>query len=402
MSKTKVCITTIEFPPDPGGVGESVKRIGGMLAHVGYEVHVAVFHARDRCDTTLHGSEKEFDKQIQDGLVVHRYRPVVRSEDNSRQEYLSDVYGHLRRLHEEEQFDLFHAFYLNENGFLTTLLAKEVGKPVINSIRGSDLHKNVFNARVHSQVLWVLENSDWLTFVSRDLEHRAHVLVPETKGRTKAFWNSVAPIDFERFPKPVLPSALKGTVVSTFGSFRDKKGTDFLIRACAELAGEIDLTLLMVGDFKLKEKQYWEGFIRDSGMADRIVVTGMLPREQALGYLELADIYAIPSLRDGCPNSLLEAMLAGKAIIGSAVDAIGEILQHGRDGMVVRPASVEDLVTSIRVLADSPELRERLGKAARKKALTALSPEVEEANWRDLYQRLMPELPDIENTAVHS
>ena len=133
MNKPKICITTIEFPPDPGGVGESVKRIGGMLRDSGFEVHVSVFHTRDRRDLARHGSEKEFETRLQDGLVVHRYRPVVRSEDNSPQEYLSDVYSHLRLLHDVEQFDLFHAFYLNENGFLTSLLAKEVGRPVINS-----------------------------------------------------------------------------------------------------------------------------------------------------------------------------------------------------------------------------------------------------------------------------
>ncbi|HAG81978.1 MAG TPA: glycosyl transferase, partial [Cyanobacteria bacterium UBA12227] len=43
--KQKICITTLEFPPDVGGVGESAYRIAQMLLELGYEVHVAVFRA---------------------------------------------------------------------------------------------------------------------------------------------------------------------------------------------------------------------------------------------------------------------------------------------------------------------------------------------------------------------
>jgi len=43
--KQKICITTLEFPPDVGGVGQSVSRIAHMLLDLGYEVHVAVFRA---------------------------------------------------------------------------------------------------------------------------------------------------------------------------------------------------------------------------------------------------------------------------------------------------------------------------------------------------------------------
>ena len=49
------------------------------------------------------------------------------------------------------------------------------------------------------------------------------------------------------------------------------------------------------------------------------------------------DIFAIPSLHDGCPNAMLEAMLAARAIVGAKVDAIGEILEDGVDALVVNP-----------------------------------------------------------------
>lgn len=384
----KICITTLEFPPDVGGVGESVKRIGTMLADLGHEVHIVVFHSKRRLEQDGPVDRKGFLTTCEDKLLVHRYRTVSRTASIATQDFLSDVYGALRRLHEQESFDVFHAFYINETGFLTTLLAREVERPVINSIRGADLHRNVFNPQQFGQIRWALENSSWLTFVSQELERRAQILVPSVKGRTAAFWNSIVPIDFDRIERPSLDIELKGVVVSTFGNMRDKKGIDHLVWACAELAQETEMTLLLVGDFIAKEKEHWERFLKASGIEEQIVVTGSLPRERALAYHHVTDVFAIPSLRDGCPNALMEAMLAGKAIVGSSADAIGEILDHDANGLVVQPGGTEELADALRRLAVDPALRKRLGDAARSKALRELAPEREQENWLKVYSRV--------------
>ena len=397
-------MVTIEFPPDLGGVGQSVMRIAKMLQDKGCEVHVVVFHSRQVKDALPVGSDEAgyenqrgFDFSVQDGIQVHRSRVVVKSDINAVTEFLSDVSLELCRLHDRVKFDVFHAFFINETGLLTTLLAKESGVPVINSIRGSDLHKNIFNYKYFNQIIWALENSSWVTFVSRDLESRAHVLAPTTVGKTTAFWNSVAPIDFDALPKPLMArEKLKGLVIGSFGRFRDKKGIDYLIRACGELKQEHELTLLLVGDFLERERQFWLECIRKNNAEDIVIVTGMLPREEALAYFDLIDIFAIPSIRDGCPNAMLEAMLAGKAVIGGNVDAIGEIIEHEVNGLSVKPASTEDLVSAIRRLAVDPHLRQQLGQAARRTALGDLSPAVECDNWITVYKQVIQQHGKVE------
>ena len=71
------------------------------------------------------------------------------------------------------------------------------------------------------------------------------------------------------------------------------------------------------------------------------------------------------------------------------VEGRGEILEHEKDGLVVRPGHIGDLEQAIRRLADDPGLRQRLGDAARQKALTALAPERERDNWLTVYDRVM-------------
>ena len=387
----KICITTLEFPPDVGGVGESAQRIARMLLNLGYEVHVAVFRAvfRTEREKALAGEYRRSSCQTteQDGLVVHRLQPAIRSVIAKEQDYLCDLYSQLKSLYQQYQFDTFHAFFINETGFLSTLLAREYGILAINSVRGADLHKHLFSPQQHAQIAWTLAHSAWTTFVSQDLMNRARVLVPEIREKSSAFWNSVAPIDFDTLPAPALVERLQGTVIGSVGSFRDKKGLEYLLDACRQIQTE-EFTLLLVGDFVEKERHYWEQELLNSGVAERVAITGKISRREALAYLPYMDIFAIPSLHDGCPNALLEAMLAARAIVGTNVDAIGEILEDGINALVVNPGFSEELIAALRRLFAQPALRRELGISARDKVLHQLTPAVEQRNWERVYQQL--------------
>ncbi|MEM8805622.1 MAG: glycosyltransferase [Cyanobacteria bacterium P01_G01_bin.38] len=391
--KKRVCLTTLEFPPDIGGVGESVKRIATMLIDLGYDVHVAVFRAVFRNERAMAaaGEYRRPGHQTtrQGGITVHRLYPAVRSAQAKEQDYFCDLYGQLQTLHREYQFDVLHAFFINEMGFLTTLLGQENNIPVINSIRGADLHKHAFSPQQFGQITWALTNSAWTTFVSTDLMHRARVLVPSIQDKSVAFWNSIAPLSFDNLPQPARVDQLQGTVVGSVGSFRDKKGLEYLFDACQSLRAITPLTLLLVGDFAEKERGYWEQTLQQSGFADRVVITGKVSRQEAVAYLPSMDIFAIPSLHDGCPNAMVEAMLAAKAIVGTYVDAIGEILEDGINGLVVQPGDTVALTNALRCLITQPGLRQQLGMAARQKALNQLAPAVERQNWQDVYERIL-------------
>jgi len=389
MDKTRICITTLEYPPDIGGVGESVHRIAKMLIDSGYEVHIAVFRSKQRLVSDGSRRRASCTSTLQDGVFVHRIKSAVRTQTTEIQDFFSDVYFQLKCLHQKHNFDLFHAFFLNEAGYVTTLLGRENDVPVINSVRGSDLHKHIFNPKNHAQIAWILENSDWVTFVSRDLLKRASVITPSVKLKSSAFWNSIAPIDFEQFPIPSLVKELPGIVIGSSGRFRDKKGIEFLLDACAELGKELDLTLLLIGDFVDKEQEYWQQQIQQSEIGHRLRITGITSRQEALAYLPHLDIFAIPSLNEGCPNALLEAMLASRAIIGTRVDAIAEIIEDGVDGLLINPGSTEELIAAIRYLATQPELRQKLGAKAKTKVTQELAPSVEYQNWMNVYERVL-------------
>ena len=387
----KICLTAQEFPPDIGGVGVSAKRIALLLKDLGYEVHVAVFRSVFGQEEALAqaGSfrRSKTETSEQDGIIVHRLYPAIRSQVARQQDYLMDIYGQLTTIHKQYKFDLVHAFFINETGFLTTMLAKENHLPVINSVRGADLHKHIFDSQQQKQIAWTLENSSWTTFVSQNLMHRARLFTPAISNKSSAFLNSIAPLNFNDLPKPKLAEKLKGLVIGSVGNFRAKKGIEYLLDACQNLA--IEFTLLFVGDFVDKERKYWEQELANTGLQNKIVITGKISREAALAYLPYMDIFAIPSLNDGCPNALLEAMLAERAVIGTNVDAIGEIIEHDINGLLVNPYSSEELSIAINKLMNRPLLRQTFGKIARHKVLQDLNPAVEQANWEKIYHQVL-------------
>ncbi len=399
-----ICLTAQEFPPDVGGVGVSAKRISLLLQDLGYQVHVAVFRSVFRKERKL-AKAGEFRRSQcqtseQDGIIVHRLYPAIRSTVARDQDYLMDIYGQLTTLHKQYQFDVVHAFFINETGFLTTMLAKENGLPAINSVRGADLHKHIFDCQQQKQIAWTLENSSWTTFVSRDLMHRAKLFTPAITYKSSAFLNSIAPVDFDNLPTPSLVNKLRGKVIGSVGNFRDKKGIEYLLDACQSLKTEF--TLLFVGEFVAKEREYWEQELANSGLQDKIVITGKISRDEALAYLPYIDIFTIPSLNDGCPNALLEAMLAEKAIVGTNVDAIGEIIEDGMNGFLVNPYSSEELTIAIAKFINRPLLRQAFGKSAKQKVLQELNPAIEQNNWAKVYNHVLSVSthPEVEIFAV--
>lgn len=399
-----ICITAQEFPPDVGGVGVSAKRIASLLQDLGYQVHVAVFRSVFRKQRKLAKAEKfsrsHCETTTQDGITVHRLYPAVRSTVARDQDYLMDTYGQLTTLHKQYQFDLVHAFFINETGFLTTMLAKENNIPVINSVRGADLHKHIFDCQQQKQIDWTLANSDWTTFVSQDLMKRARLFTPGIINKSTAFLNSIVPVNFDNLEKPLLADELKGVVIGSVGNFRDKKGIEYLLDACENL--QTEFTLLFVGEFVTKEENYWIQELAKSGLENKIVITGKVSRQEALSYLPYMDIFAIPSLNDGCPNALLEAMLAEKAVVGTNVDAIAEIVEDGVNGLLVNPYSSEELAIAIAKLIERPILRETFGKLAKQKIIRDLNPALEQANWGKVYERVLSAktLPQLKVLAV--
>ena len=135
-----------------------------------------------------------------------------------------------------------------------------------------------------------------------------------------------------------------------------------LMKAIAKVPASVKVKFLVVGDGDLKPAMLQ--LAKELGIESRIVFSNF--RQDVPDVLNAVDIYCLPSLWEGLPIGLLEAMAMGKAIVASAVDGTKEVISDNQNGFLVPPQSPEKLAEALTKLASDPALIERFGANAHK------------------------------------
>lgn len=147
------------------------------------------------------------------------------------------------------------------------------------------------------------------------------------------------------------------------GGFANRvKGGDELLTAL-ERPGSAGLRVLLSGPGELPG--------RGRELIERqpeIEWRGWLEEAEKEELLREAAIFVLPSTSEGLPMALLEAMAWARAIVATAVGGVPDVLTDGSDGLVVPPSDPDALAAALTRLAADPDLRERLGQAARERA----------------------------------
>src|SRR5581483_746525 len=130
------------------------------------------------------------------------------------------------------------------------------------------------------------------------------------------------------------------------------------------------------------ERDRLAAFAAEHRMSDRVHL--LLKRDDVPDLNAAADVFCMPSLWEGLPLALLEAMLAGKAIVASAASGIHEAIADGEQGLLVPPGDDAALAHALGKVLLDPNLRARLGEAARRRAEAEFTIE----RMADRYERL--------------
>jgi len=187
--------------------------------------------------------------------------------------------------------------------------------------------------------------------------------------RVRVIWNGAPLAEFGPVSREVAAATRAAVglprdalVVGSIGRLNEQKGHRYLLEAApALLARDPDARFLIVGDGDLSAPLRQQA--QDLGIGESVVFTGH--RSDVRELLGAIDVVCMPSLYEGTPLALFEAMAAGRAIVASAVDGCAEILLDGKTGLLVPPRDPAALSQALdRVLA-GPALRGTLGAAAR-------------------------------------
>ncbi len=179
-------------------------------------------------------------------------------------------------------------------------------------------------------------------------------------------------------------------ILLAIGRLSNEKGHAHLIEAAHLLRRsrpEIDFQVVLVGDGS--ERGRLEEQTDRLHLRDCIRFTGHQP--DPLPFYALADIFVLPSLSEGSPNVLLEAMMTKTPAVACEVGGVPEMVEDGRSALLVPPAAPAALDNAISTLIDNPELAQSIAEAAYADARDRHSPEAYYAKLLEIYRELLGE-----------
>ena len=277
------------------------------------------------------------------------------------------IWGQVKRLLQAEAPDVIHAHGTRASSNVLWA-ARKLGIPVIYTVHGWSFHQDQHPLVRRLRILgekYLTERSEVNISVSASNQQSGKEMIPQFRSVVINNGIDQQKFDPERAYSDVraeLGIARDSVVVLFIARFTAHKQPLTLIRAFARALtmlqgiGAAGLHLLMVGDGD--EKEAGVALAREPGLEDKIIFQAF--RQDVPDVLHAADIFVLPSLWEGLPIGLLEAMAMRKAVIGTRVDGTREVLQDGDNGLMVEPGDVDGLAAAIVRLAADRELRESL------------------------------------------
>jgi glycosyltransferase involved in cell wall biosynthesis len=355
------------FPPHVGGLEGYVRDLNAELVRLELVEAITVLAPRIPAD----GPPLE---RLPNGCRVVRYPafdliPNFPCPAPWRRGFALAMRSALNR-HEHDVVVCHTRFFLSSVAALA--YSRAAGLPLIHVEHGSDyVH---LGSRAHSAAARLYD----LT-LGRLVLRRAQVVVAisqaaarfvaELSGReAKVIYRGV---DHGRYdavrPCPDLAAWAAGRPVATFvGRLIDGKGVADLVEAFAKLEHG-DALLCVVGDGPRRGDL--EALCAARGLQERCLFMGYQPEQRALELIRASDVIVNPSYTEGLPTSVLEAALLGRAVVASAVGGTPEVVADGRSALLVPGGDVASLREALDALLADPELRARLGQAAREEAV---------------------------------
>ena len=179
-----------------------------------------------------------------------------------------------------------------------------------------------------------------------------------------------------------------GMVAGTVARLGAEKGHTFLLEAVAKVQNCLpQAKFLFVGDGPMRPQL--EDRARILGVADSIIFAGL--RHDIPTILSLFDLFVLPSLWEGLPMAVLEAMAAGLPVVATAVGGTPEVVLDGITGLLVPPRDPQALAEGILRLLRDPDLRQRMGGAGRERVAAHFSVEQMVQRTEKLYEQLLAE-----------
>lgn len=385
LCPSRVLILAEKYPADVGGLAVATARNAHSLASVGLEVHILT--------VTSESPPGVMETAREGPIQVHRLGALRRAEET-----LQMVGDLIELLQNRHSFQILHGFYVLHAGFLAVLQARRLGLKAVVSVRGNDVDRSLYQGPTFGLLHWTLTQADTVACVSAELRRWVEALtgrsdVRETPNAVDGTVFHPQSPDMERrqalFPQEKDPTA---PILGSVGELRFKKGLHILLETFRRLRQERPARLLLVGGARRAEREFLRNFLDHHRelQPDVQLLPYTQDRAELASYYNLMEIVLFPSLWEGMPNALLEAMACGRLVVASDAGGIKEIIRHGENGALLSRYQLEHLADLTLELLSLPQAaRTELGRQAREDMLAHFTLEHETTRLLEIYRDLV-------------
>ena len=284
--------------------------------------------------------------------------------------------------------NIIFCWFAFPSGFVGVLLGKVFGKTVIVNAVGQDV-ANVpsigYGYKHHWKLLtkWTLTNSDKVIAISVESANNVRNLVPNKD--VEVIYEG---IDVEKF-SPKNEKADTNIILSTGLITKlniQRKGFGTLIRCVPDVVKEFSNVKFVIAGKKKDGYTLLQAMVEELNISGYVDFTGYIPDEELLCLYHQCALFVLPSIHEGFPTVISEALACEKPVIGTKLSAIPEVVTGDCGILIDNPFSHEELSRAILVLLKNPELRERLGARGREIIVERFSREIRKQKLKKLLE----------------
>ena len=269
--------------------------------------------------------------------------------------YFLGIWHTLRTIQRTFDYDAILAAWAYPDAYGAALAARILRKKLIVEVLGSDINFAHQYWLRPAMIRWALSKAERVIAVSRPLKYKVAALgVPEDKITVIA--NGVNKDVFYFRQKVECRRALGLEAGKKYilyvGNLVEVKGVEYLVRAFRKLSGDQSMELLIVGDGELRKSL--EGLAEDLGTKEQVRFKGRRPYDEVPLWLNAADVFCLPSLNEGCPNVVLEALACGTKIVASNVGGVSDIIDAPAKGWLAKACDPDDLARQLKSALEAP------------------------------------------------
>lgn len=373
------------YPPHIGGIEYHVEALSRKLVEAGHEVVVYTSNV-----------PRSKNHEVVEGVEVHRFNCPFAPLNNP------IMPGLFLKLITSGKFEVIHAHgYLHLSSNLVAISMVLTRRPFVLTSHGAILNyegwKGVIEALYHRSIgkltlksarkLVALTTTQAEILEKLGARNRDITIIPNWVD----LYETHPHTDMERFRG--IYELGNSQIVLFVGGLQPRKGVQYLIEAT--MYCKTRPTVLIIGDEGpgyVGSRANLEKQVLDLGLKEQVMFLGSFPREELAAAYKAADLFVLPSLAEGLPLVLLEAMSFGKCVIATKIPGNADVIKDGWNGVLVEPRNPRELAEKIDWLLADSALRERLGSQARKDVEQNYSPQAVLGKILSLYQETQDNL----------